>query len=145
MKGEGKKKHEKIVEMRRNSSSDTRPSNIHSSGENLAGSSSSNNVIVGFVGYPNVGKSSTINALVGKKRTGVTSTPGKTKHFQTLIISDQLTLCDCPGLVFPSFSSSRYKMIACGVYPLVNNSLDKEFWLNKYIFFHPMHRLKELK
>lgn len=75
-------------------------------------------VVVGFVGYPNVGKSSTINALVGEKRTGVTSTPGKTKHFQTLIISDKLTLCDCPGLVFPSFSSSRYEMIAAGVLPI---------------------------
>lgn len=75
-------------------------------------------VVVGFVGYPNVGKSSTINALVGGKRTGVTSTPGKTKHFQTLIISDELMLCDCPGLVFPSFSSSRYEMIASGVLPI---------------------------
>ncbi|WZZ11456.1 hypothetical protein YC2023_097377 [Brassica napus] len=76
------------------------------------------NAVVGFVGYPNVGKSSTINALVGQKRTGVTSTPGKTKHFQTLIISDELMLCDCPGLVFPSFSSSRYEMITCGVLPI---------------------------
>ncbi|VVB04088.1 unnamed protein product [Arabis nemorensis] len=75
-------------------------------------------VVVGFVGYPNVGKSSTINALVGQKRTGVTSTPGKTKHFQTLIISEKLMLCDCPGLVFPSFSSSRYEMVACGVLPI---------------------------
>ncbi|KAL9235404.1 hypothetical protein vseg_010163 [Gypsophila vaccaria] len=75
-------------------------------------------VTVGFVGYPNVGKSSTINALVGQKRAGVTSTPGKTKHFQTLIISDKLTLCDCPGLVFPSFTSSRHEMIACGVLPI---------------------------
>lgn len=75
-------------------------------------------VVVGFVGYPNVGKSSTINALVGEKRAGVTSTPGKTKHFQTLIISDELILCDCPGLVFPSFSSSRYEMIASGVLPV---------------------------
>lgn len=75
-------------------------------------------VVVGFVGYPNVGKSSTINALVGEKRTGVTSTPGKTKHFQTLVISENLVLCDCPGLVFPSFSSSRYEMIASGVLPI---------------------------
>ncbi|KAG6483290.1 hypothetical protein ZIOFF_059934 [Zingiber officinale] len=75
-------------------------------------------VVVGFVGYPNVGKSSTINALVGQKRTGVTSTPGKTKHFQTIVISDELILCDCPGLVFPSFSSSRYEMIASGVLPI---------------------------
>lgn len=78
----------------------------------------STSVTVGFVGYPNVGKSSTINALVGEKRTGVTSTPGKTKHFQTLIISDKLILCDCPGLVFPSFTSSRYEMVASGVLPI---------------------------
>lgn len=112
---------EEIVERRKKSiSSDIGigPSNIHSRGENAIGSSSSSNVVVGFVGYPNVGKSSTINALVGQKRTGVTSTPGKTKHFQTLIISDRLTLCDCPGLVFPSFSTSRYEMIACGVLPI---------------------------
>ncbi|XP_019453828.1 PREDICTED: GTPase LSG1-1-like isoform X2 [Lupinus angustifolius] len=110
---------EEIVERRRNSgSSGTRHSKVKSPDENAAGSSSSSNVIVGFVGYPNVGKSSTINALVGQKRTGVTSTPGKTKHFQTLIISDRLTLCDCPGLVFPSFSSSRYEMIASGVLPI---------------------------
>lgn len=110
---------EEIVERRRNSgSSDTGSSSIKSSSESASGSSPSSSVTVGFVGYPNVGKSSTINALVGGKKTGVTSTPGKTKHFQTLIISDKLTLCDCPGLVFPSFSSSRYEMIACGVLPI---------------------------
>ena len=81
-------------------------------------SSVAKHVVVGFVGYPNVGKSSTINALVGEKRTDVTHTPGKTKHFQTLIISEELTLCDCPGLVFPSFSSSRHEMVACGVLPI---------------------------
>ncbi|RDY04825.1 GTPase LSG1-2 [Mucuna pruriens] len=118
---------EEIVDRRRNSgSSDAGPSNIKSSAENTAGSSTSSNVVVGFVGYPNVGKSSTINALVGQKRTGVTSTPGKTKHFQTLIISDELTLCDCPGLVFPSFSSSRYEMIACGVLPIDRMSEHRE-------------------
>lgn len=81
-------------------------------------STASGRVMVGFVGYPNVGKSSTINALVGEKKTGVTSTPGKTKHFQTLIISDKLMLCDCPGLVFPSFTSSRSEMVAAGVLPV---------------------------
>ncbi|GAV57876.1 MMR_HSR1 domain-containing protein [Cephalotus follicularis] len=106
---------EEIVKMRSKSgSSSTSSSSVQSHGGNLA----PKNVMVGFVGYPNVGKSSTINALVGQKRTGVTSTPGKTKHFQTLIISNELTLCDCPGLVFPSFSSSRYEMIASGVLPI---------------------------
>ena len=37
---------------------------------------------VGMVGYPNVGKSSTINALLTYKKVSVSSTPGKTKHFQ---------------------------------------------------------------
>ncbi|KDP42964.1 hypothetical protein JCGZ_23906 [Jatropha curcas] len=110
---------EEIVKMRRKSgSSGAGPSNDQSLGGNVAGNSNPKNVMLGFVGYPNVGKSSTINALVGQKRTGVTSTPGKTKHFQTLIISEELTLCDCPGLVFPSFSSSRYEMIASGVLPI---------------------------
>ncbi|WCJ40123.1 hypothetical protein M5689_021054 [Euphorbia peplus] len=98
---------EEIVKRRQSGSHSMAPSN-----------SASMKVMVGFVGYPNVGKSSTINALVGQKRAGVTSTPGKTKHFQTLKISEELTLCDCPGLVFPSFSSSRYEMIASGVLPI---------------------------
>lgn len=39
-------------------------------------------VTVGLVGYPNVGKSSTINTLLENKKVSVSSTPGKTKHFQ---------------------------------------------------------------
>lgn len=46
--------------------------------------------VVGMVGYPNVGKSSVINALFGSKKTSVASTPGKTKHFQTLVVSDSV-------------------------------------------------------
>ena len=38
-------------------------------------------LMVGMVGYPNVGKSSVINVLCGKKRVGVAALPGKTKHF----------------------------------------------------------------
>lgn len=39
-------------------------------------------VTVGLAGYPNVGKSSTINSLMGTKRVPVSATPGRTKHFQ---------------------------------------------------------------
>jgi large subunit GTPase 1 len=62
---------------------------------------------IGMVGYPNVGKSSVINAVFGKKKVAVASMPGKTKHFQTLPLTDAVTLCDCPGLVFPRISSSE--------------------------------------
>ena len=75
-------------------------------------------IMIGFVGYPNVGKSSTINALLGQKKVGVTSTPGKTKHFQTMIVSDSVMLCDCPGLVLPSVVSSRAEMVCGGILPL---------------------------
>eukprot|EP01125_Pyxidicula_operculata_P004264 TRINITY_DN1631_c0_g1_i1.p1 TRINITY_DN1631_c0_g1~~TRINITY_DN1631_c0_g1_i1.p1 ORF type:complete len:650 (+),score=181.73 TRINITY_DN1631_c0_g1_i1:196-1950(+) len=74
-------------------------------------------VMVGMVGYPNVGKSSTINALLGKKRVAVSKTPGKTKHFQTLLVDDtpSVILCDCPGLVFPSFMATRSEMVCNGL------------------------------
>lgn len=38
-------------------------------------------MVVGTVGYPNVGKSSVINVLMGVKKVSVASLPGKTKHF----------------------------------------------------------------
>lgn len=55
---------------------------------------------VGLIGYPNVGKSSTINLIIKKKKVRVSSTPGKTKHIQT-IKTDDFVINDCPGLVFP--------------------------------------------
>lgn len=75
-------------------------------------------LVVGLVGYPNVGKSSTINALLGGKRVSVSATPGKTKHFQTLIFTEEITLCDCPGLVFPQFATSKAELVCDGVLPI---------------------------
>lgn len=71
-------------------------------------------LMVGLTGYPNVGKSSTINALFGSKKTTVSATPGKTKHFQTLNITSRLTLVDCPGLVLPKYAASKADMVAAG-------------------------------
>ena len=53
-------------------------------------------------GFPNVGKSSVINSLVGRKVVSVSRTPGRTKYFQTYYLTPTVKLCDCPGLVFPS-------------------------------------------
>ena len=48
----------------------------------------------------------------------MSSTPGKTKHFQTLLFSDHITLCDCPGLVFPQFANTQADMVVDGVLPI---------------------------
>lgn len=73
---------------------------------------------IGLVGYPNVGKSSTINALIGAKKVSVSATPGKTKHFQTIHLSDKVVLCDCPGLVFPNFATTKGELVCAGVLPI---------------------------
>ncbi|ODQ67170.1 P-loop containing nucleoside triphosphate hydrolase protein [Nadsonia fulvescens var. elongata DSM 6958] len=73
---------------------------------------------IGLVGYPNVGKSSTINALIGSKKVSVSATPGKTKHFQTILLSPTVVLCDCPGLVFPNFASTNGDLVCNGVLPI---------------------------
>lgn len=70
---------------------------------------------IGLVGYPNVGKSSTINALLRNKKVSVSATPGKTKHFQTFYLDTHLLLCDCPGLVMPSFVCTKADMILNGI------------------------------
>ncbi len=48
----------------------------------------------------------------------VSSTPGKTKHFQTIHLSPSLVLCDCPGLVFPNFATTNADMVCNGVLPI---------------------------
>lgn len=73
---------------------------------------------VGLIGYPNVGKSSTINSLLSCKRVSVSSTPGKTKHFQTIFLTKTLCLCDCPGLVLPNFASSKAELVVNGILPI---------------------------
>ncbi|OLL26988.1 Large subunit GTPase 1 [Neolecta irregularis DAH-3] len=75
-------------------------------------------VRIGLVGYPNVGKSSTINALLGAKKVSVSATPGKTKHFQTIHLSPSVILCDCPGLVFPNFASTKAELVVNGILPI---------------------------
>lgn len=75
-------------------------------------------VKVGMVGYPNVGKSSTVNTLKGEKRVAVSATPGRTKHYQTINIDQQLRLYDCPGLVFPSYVANKAEMVLSGILPI---------------------------
>lgn len=54
-----------------------------------------------IVGIPNVGKSTLINRLVGKKATVTGNTPGVTKQISWIRIDDDLELLDTPGILWP--------------------------------------------
>jgi ribosome biogenesis GTPase A len=56
-----------------------------------------------IVGIPNVGKSTVINALAGKKKAAVGNKPGVTRDMQRLNISDKFQIYDTPGILWPKF------------------------------------------
>lgn len=55
------------------------------------------------VGMPNVGKSTLINRLAGKKATNVANKPGVTKVLSWIRINDEVELLDSPGILIPKF------------------------------------------
>lgn len=57
-------------------------------------------ISVGFIGYPNVGKSSVINALRSKKVCKVAPIAGETKVWQYITLMKRIFLIDCPGVVY---------------------------------------------
>lgn len=58
-------------------------------------------ISIGIVGYPNVGKSSLINALKAKKVCDVAPIAGETKVWQYISLMKGIYLIDCPGVVHP--------------------------------------------
>jgi nuclear GTP-binding protein len=64
------------------------------------GGKSKTSIVVGVIGYPNVGKSSIINALKRTRIVGVSSRPGFTTCMQEVILDRNVRLLDSPGVVF---------------------------------------------
>ena len=56
-----------------------------------------------IVGVPNVGKSSLINRLTGKRSAQTGDKPGVTKGKQWLTLSNGMQLLDTPGILWPKF------------------------------------------
>ena len=75
----------------------------------------SKQISVGFIGYPNTGKSSVINALRSKKVCSVAPIAGETKVWQYITLMRKIYLIDCPGIVPPSKSETDTEKVLKGV------------------------------
>ncbi|KAJ5326989.1 hypothetical protein MYU51_008165 [Penicillium brevicompactum] len=72
-------------------------------------------VSVGFIGYPNTGKSSIINTLRKKKVCTVAPIPGETKVWQYITLMKRIYLIDCPGVVPPNANDTEEDILLRGV------------------------------
>ena len=77
--------------------------------------SEGNPVTVGVVGYPNVGKSSIINALAGRHAARTSPESGFTKGVQKVRVDHKIMLLDTPG-VFPYKEKNEVKHGLMGAY-----------------------------
>lgn len=59
------------------------------------------------IGVPNVGKSTLINRLAGKKKTRVANMPGVTKNLDWIRLSEKLELMDTPGILWPKLDNEK--------------------------------------
>ncbi len=99
-----------------------------------------------IVGAPNVGKSTLINRLVGRKSVGVGNTPGFTKSLSWVRIHKDIELLDSPGILWPKIENQENAHVLAAFSSIKEEILNKDdiacFILKKLYELYPK-RLEE--
>ena len=78
---------------------------------------------IAFLGRSNVGKSSLLNALSGKKKlVRISSKPGKTKDINFFKINQAFYLVDLPGVGFAGVNFEKVREMEVGIRSYVENA-----------------------
>ncbi|HHW79706.1 MAG TPA: ribosome biogenesis GTPase YlqF [Acholeplasmataceae bacterium] len=99
-----------------------------------------------ILGIPNVGKSTLINKLAGRKSTKVGNTPGVTKTQQWIKLSNGFDLLDTPGVLWPKFEDPKvgYHLAVTGaIKDKILPEDDVCFYALTYIQKYHLNRLQE--
>tara|TARA_R110002049_G_scaffold72490_7_gene187470 strand:- start:10391 stop:11320 length:930 start_codon:yes stop_codon:yes gene_type:complete len=98
------------------------------------------------VGIPNVGKSTIINYLAGRKIAKTGNEPAVTKQQQTVNIGDGVTLLDTPGMLWPNVHNvnSGYRLALIGsIKDTAMDYADVGFFAAKYLLRQYPSRLTQ--
>lgn len=91
------------------------------------------------IGAPNVGKSTLINRLVGKKKTVTGNKPGVTKQLSWIRVGSNIELLDTPGILWPRLENQEHAYNLAALSSVKEEVVDLQD-LSIYI----LHKLNEL-
>ena len=91
------------------------------------------------LGIPNVGKSSFINRLAGRKAAETSDRPGVTRGKQWITLSSGIQLLDTPGILWPKFESQDVGLALAWTGAINDNILDIELVASRLL-----ERLRQL-
>ena len=97
-----------------------------------------------IVGIPNVGKSTIINGLAGRKKAEAGATPGLTRHLRRIPVNRQLELFDTPGLLWHKFEKPQTGIVLSALGAIKETVLPEEDVTRKVLAYLAQYYPKPL-